>query len=141
MAVLRMQVEVEDAFLRIARSTGQPSVVIFDRGVMDVEAYLPPATWLRVCKSMGQTTESLSSRYDMVLHLVTAAKGAERFYTLKNNTARTETIEQARHLDSRVMKAWTPCDAKRKVVDNSSDFEGKLNRALEHVKQFLHVGD
>jgi hypothetical protein len=33
-------------------------------------------------------------RYDGVFHLVTAAIGAEKFYTLANNTARSETPEQ-----------------------------------------------
>ena len=33
-------------------------------------------------------------RYDAVFHLVTAAQGAERFYTLENNQARSETPEQ-----------------------------------------------
>lgn len=34
-------------------------------------------------------------RYDAVVHLVTAADGAENFYTLANNEVRTESIEQA----------------------------------------------
>ena len=29
-------------------------------------------------------------RYDLVLHLVTAANGAEKYYTLENNAARKE---------------------------------------------------
>ncbi len=33
-------------------------------------------------------------RYDAVFHLVTAAQGAERFYTLENNEARSETPQQ-----------------------------------------------
>ena len=49
-------------------------------------------------------------RYDLVLHLVTAASGAEAFYTNANNTARRETADEARGLDSRILKvigkAW-----------------------------------
>jgi len=45
-------------------------------------------------------------RYDLVLHLVTAANGAEAFYTNANNTARRETAEEARDLDSRILKVF-----------------------------------
>jgi hypothetical protein len=41
-------------------------------------------------KSVGVTTSELLSRYHLVLHLVTAADGAQEFYTLANNSARTE---------------------------------------------------
>ena len=39
--------------------------------------------------------ENLVRRYDLVLHLVTAANGAEKYYTLENNAARSESVELA----------------------------------------------
>jgi hypothetical protein len=39
--------------------------------------------------------------------LVTAAIGAENFYTLENNNARSEGIELARSLDQKTLNAWT----------------------------------
>jgi hypothetical protein len=45
-------------------------------------------------------------RYTAVLHLVTAANGAEPFYTLENNETRLESAEEARRLDDRVLRAW-----------------------------------
>ena len=38
--------------------------------------------------------------------MVTAAIGAERYYTTENNSVRTETPEQARELDVRILNAW-----------------------------------
>lgn len=38
-----------------------------------------------------------------MIHLVTAAIGAEKYYTTENNTARTESLEQARDLDFKVL--------------------------------------
>ena len=38
-------------------------------------------------------------RYDLVIHLSTAADGAEKFYDLENNKARWETIEHAISVD------------------------------------------
>ena len=52
----------------------------------------------RLLEEYGLTKSKIMDRYDAVFHLVTAAKGAEEFYTLSNNQARTETIEQARIL-------------------------------------------
>jgi len=42
----------------------------------------------------------------MVLHLVTAADGAEKFYTLENNQARSETPEVARIVDRKTQMVW-----------------------------------
>ena len=41
--------------------------------------------------------------YDMVVHMVTAADGKEEFYTLENNEARSETVEQAKELDKKTI--------------------------------------
>ena len=41
------------------------------------------------------------SRYDQVIHMVTAAVGAEPFYQLDNNTTRSEGNEQARERDTK----------------------------------------
>lgn len=38
-------------------------------------------------------------RYDAVIHLVSAANGAEEFYDIDNNPARWETVEIAKKLD------------------------------------------
>jgi len=41
-----------------------------------------------------------------IFHLVTAADGAEKFYSLENNGIRIESIEQARAIDKRTCLAW-----------------------------------
>ena len=41
-----------------------------------------------------------------MFHLVTAAKGAEAYYTLENNDARHETAEEARVADDNTQAAW-----------------------------------
>lgn len=52
------------------------------------------------------TTLLLCSRYIAIFHLVTAAQGAEKFYSLDNNGIRIENIEQAREIDARTCRAW-----------------------------------
>lgn len=45
-------------------------------------------------------------RYNAVIHLVTAADGAETFYSTETNTTRLETLEEARELDVKLQRAW-----------------------------------
>jgi len=130
--LINLQIAAEDAFLGIAKSTGRPSVVICDRGVLDVAAYLPEEKWLEVLKANNWSRQQFLARYDMVLHLVSAADGAESFYTLSNNAARTETPEQARALDKKMVHCWDGHSA-RHVVDNSTNFAQKLTRTTAHV--------
>ena len=69
------------------------------------------------------------NRYDQIIHLITAASGAEKFYSLENNFTRTETLDDARLVDERTAKAWVghPCID---FIDNSTGFEKKIARTL-----------
>ena len=40
-------------------------------------------------------------RYDQIVHMLTSASGAEQFYQLANNSARTEGLELAREMDGK----------------------------------------
>ena len=44
--------------------------------------------------------------YLQVIHMITAAKGAEKFYTLENSTSRSEDLDTARMLDTKAAEAW-----------------------------------
>jgi len=61
---------------------------------------------------------------------VTAAIGAEQFYTLENNVARSEPIELARELDDKCSKAWVG-HPYVDVIDNNTIFDIKITRALQ----------
>jgi len=75
-------------------------------------------------------------RYDAVLHLVTAAIGAEKYYTTENNTARTETVQEARELDFRILNAWVGHPNIR-IIDNSVDFQEKMKRVVTLICQIV----
>jgi len=83
-ALIQLQMQMEESFAMIAHSTGQPTVILHDRGSVDVAAYLMPSDWLAVLSALGGlSTLDLASRYHQVVHLVTAADGAPSFYTLR----------------------------------------------------------
>jgi len=135
--LLALQLQQEDSFNGIASSSGKKSVVFYDRGAMDVPAYLPNgrqgSEWKQVMSSNGWSDEDLVGRYDLVLHLVTAADGAEKFYTTENNAARIETPAEARALDKKMEGCWSGSKFAR--IDNSTGFDAKLARCVEEVRK------
>ena len=63
--------------------------MICDRGAMDCSAYLPKDEWERILELNNFNEVDLrDNRYHQVIHLVTAAKGAEEHYTRSNSNAR-----------------------------------------------------
>ena len=82
---------LEDQFEELAEIAGGPTMLLCDRGVMDGKAYIQDEGWQALLYENGYNMVNLrDKRYDAVIHLVTAADGAEEFYTLENNQARYE---------------------------------------------------
>lgn len=79
-------------------------------------------------------------RYDAVIHLVTAAKGAPDFYTVDNNATRTETPEQAIQVDDATRRAWLGATHWRMIGNEGGiDFHTKMNLAVAAICQKLGV--
>lgn len=96
------QMHLEDGVERIARSLGKPAILLCDRGTLDGAAYISKETWERLLRTKGLDPLRLrEGRYDAVFHLVTAALGAESYYSLMNNATRTESPDFAREVNSR----------------------------------------
>ena len=135
--LIDLQLAKEKAFTDIARGMkGNKALVVCDRGAMDSRAYMTEAEFRWVLRQTGLSKVALRDGYDAVFHLVTAAKGAEDHYTLKNNAARRETPEEAAALDDRLIGAWTGHPHLR-VIDNSTDFEGKMLRLIREIAAVL----
>lgn len=137
-ATLDMQIALEDKFLQMAKSVKQPVLIVCDRGTMDISAYMNPVLWNQIISDAKINNEMLRSRYDAVLHLVSAADGAEQFYTTATNNKRTEGIELARILDKKVIQAWSEHPHLR-VINNHEDFETKLERVLQEISDVLEI--
>lgn len=79
-ATLQIQLALEDSMMRMAETIDKPVIIVCDRGAMDISSYLTPELWNRIIGELGYTTAQLrDERYDAVLHLVSAADGAEQF--------------------------------------------------------------
>lgn len=137
-ALIRAQMSLEQAFRDIARSTGRLSVLLCDRGSVDVKAYVPLQLWNSMLAALDTTDKILLSRYDGVCHMVTAAEGAEEYYGSSTNAMRKETAEQARALEHRTRAVWAE-HARRVIVDNPEEggFETKTASAVQRILALL----
>ena len=135
-STLEIQLALEDDFTRMAQTINGPVVIICDRGALDISAYLPTEMWEKITGLCNVTTQQLRDRYDAVLHLVSAADGAEQYYNTTSNEMRTEGIEKARLLDRKVIQAWTEHPHLR-VINNHDNFDTKINRVLKEISAVL----
>lgn len=106
-------------------------LVIFDRGIMDNAAYVKDEEFDKLLYEFNIDKSNLFTRYDNVIHMLTAAKGTN-FYTLENNEARSETKEEAINLDDKILESYLGFPHLR-VIDNSTNFEEKVNKVVSEI--------
>ena len=140
-AILETQLAFEDQFMKLAQVCEKPVLIVCDRGAMDISAYIKPEEWEEITRMAGTNSNALRESYDAVLHLVSAADGAEQYYTTATNATRYEQANEeglriARELDKKVIKAWTGHPHLR-VINNHDDFENKLNRVLSEISKVV----
>lgn len=135
---MQHQINTENYYIGAANVYNRDTLIICDRGTMDSAAYINKESFDKVCKKMGWSREFLTSeRYDLVLHMVTAADGAEEFYTTANNAQRRETVDEAKQMDKNTQQVWID-HFNLKVVDNQGDgFDAKLSKVFNLVSTHL----
>ena len=160
-SLLKAQIALEDSFYDIAKATGEVCLLLCDRGVMDGRGYVTEEMWGRLLEDiersgkfnggggkgggiLGMDKDDCGKlrdeRYEMICHLVTAAEGADEYYTLENNKARSEDGILAREIDYRLRKAWVGHPHLR-IVDNRTGFKEKINRVYRHVAALFGLRD
>lgn len=136
-AVLESQLNKEKLYKKVANLIPSDKIVILhDRGIIDNKSYVTDDEFTKILEAFSLNESEARDRYDAVFHLVTAANGAEEFYTLDNNSARTESPEDARKLDMRGISNWTGHPHLR-VIDNSTNFKEKMERLLTEIYSVL----
>lgn len=140
-ATLEIQMALEEKFMRIAATQDQPTLVVCDRGTMDISAYMTPEQWSELTQSVGVTTDQLRSNYDLVLHLQTVANGLEQCYTTANNAQRYEEANEegfaiARMLDDKVRQAWTG-HPNHIIINNNINLGIKLAEVITNIENIL----
>ncbi len=134
---LSLQYAKEQVFMEAAKHMPQEKIVIFfDRGFLDNKVYMTDEEFTMLLGEMGFTEERTRNWYDAVFHLESAAKGGEKHYTLANNGARIETVEQASALDAKLIKSWAG-HPYHKVIVHTEEFDEKMNSLLQEVNAYL----
>ena len=135
--VTKLMLAKESAFEDIAKTFDAEKVLIVcDRGTLDNRAYMNEEEFRYVLDQLHTNEIELRDHYDAVFHLVTAAKGAVEYYTLANNAARYETVEEAIRVDNGLIASWTGHPHLR-VIDNRYDFQGKMMALITEIASFL----
>jgi AAA domain len=138
-SLLRTQMALEDNFLRIASAASRPSVLLCDRGAMDGRAYMSAEQWrAMLAENMWDPVTLRDERYDLVIHMVTAADGALAFYQLENNATRSETPSEACTLDRKTQEAWVGHPQLR-IIDNRTGFRDKIDRVFTAIGELIGV--
>ena len=136
-ALMKLQLEREKIYEEAAKSIKYEKILIVcDRGIMDSKAFLSDLEFNTILSNLNKNEIELRDNYDAVFHLVSAAKGAREFYTLENNSARTETIDEASLVDNKLIEAWNGHPHFR-VIDNSTNFEDKIKNLIKEISSFL----
>ena len=100
---------MEESFVDVAKLSdpGSQVILLIDRGLLDLSVFTQPRTWSALLHDLGLTRQMLESRYDAVIHMVTAADGAEKHY---NTWIRSEgfyqSADDARERDENLRQAY-----------------------------------
>lgn len=143
--LLSVMLNMEQTYFNLADSDAELNnrkvLVICDRGAMDASAYIDRSDWQRILGELGYTDVQLrDERYDYVVHLVTAADGAEDFYSKESNHTRSEGVDLAKQLDRLCQSAWMG-HAYLDIIDNATDFDKKCHRVVSTLLDRLGLED
>ncbi|XP_036331534.1 TRPL translocation defect protein 14-like isoform X3 [Rhagoletis pomonella] len=141
--LIRTMIQIENTYFELGQSSLRDCLIICDRGVMDASAYISKDKWEKMMSANNwNPIELRDNRYNQILHLVSAANGAEDFYTTEDHACRSEGVDMARDLDYKSAAAWVG-HPYFDVIDNSTNFETKMNRLIEAVcqKVGIDIGD
>jgi len=118
--LLMIQMTIEDALQGIACNTGGQNIVLLcDRGTMDGRAYMSKKNWEELLSENELSLHKIrDSRYDLVIHISSAANGAEDFYS---------------------EEAWIHHPNFVQINNSFKSFEDKINSIVMTVFKFLTI--
>lgn len=127
--MVHLQVALEDG---LARALGDdPRAILCHRGSLDPLAYWLDRGWPEdeFFAYTGTVREEHYSRYTAVIHLVTAADGAEEHYARWPETHRPEQIEDAVRLDRLLNQVWRDHPCYYRIDNKGRDWTLKAEEA------------
>ncbi|XP_013140388.1 PREDICTED: uncharacterized protein LOC106104792 isoform X1 [Papilio polytes] len=137
--LLKTMIQIENTFFELGRTCQRNCLIICDRGAMDASAFISKEKWEEMLNANNwNSVELRDNRYNQIVHMVSAANGAEDFYSTEDHACRSEGVELARELDYNAAAAWVG-HPYFDVIDNSTDFDKKMNRLIACVCQRIGI--
>lgn len=129
---------LEDALARTLEAD-DPRLVLCHRGTLDPLAYWLDRGWPEDAffAYTGTTRVDHYRRYVAVIHLVTAADGAEAHYQRWPEARRPESIEQAIHLDRLLQGVWSDHPNYHCLDNKGRDWVAKARAARQLLTTLL----
>lgn len=138
MNLMKLQMALEDIFIEIAQTGDKQTIILFDRGVLDGAAFTDENVWQAILDETGWSTIQLRDRrYEAVIHLMTAAEGAEQFYQTENITNREQTLEEARQIDRRLINAWVGHPQFNIIKNKKKGFKTKIEYCIQRTLSLI----
>lgn len=132
--LVNLQIDLEDSFLEAAKLIKKKVVIIYDRGTVDLFGFMTKEMSEIILQENHLSFVKLrDQRYDAVIHIATAADGAEEFYTLENNASRTETPEQAKEIDKNLKEVWIGHPRLKCITNEKKNFDEKIKDIVSAV--------
>jgi predicted ATPase len=135
--IIRLRMALEEIFTEIGERCGEKVVVICNSGVINGAAYVSKEAWQAVLDELGVTGVHLRDfRYDAVLHLVTAASNAERYYSSHKTGV---SVEEARRIDKNLQEVYTGHPKFFIIGNDCATFEEKLQKVTDVAFKTLNI--
>ena len=137
--ISKLQILKEELYLEELENSDKKFVVFLDRCMIDSKAFLSEEEWENLKNEIKLTDAQMFKRYDYVLHIVSAADGAEKYYTNENNAVRSETLEEAKVVEARNKEAYNGFPYIY-YFGNETGFDEKINKVVGTVMSSLGMG-
>ena len=140
--ILNLQLFKEKRFKNFLKnySEDEKIVILYDRGAVDIKAYLGDENYNRMLEENNLKHEDLLKEYDLVIHMITVAADMQNRYSNSNNKARFEDSDEAIDLDKRTSEAWSK-HHNLKVVPVCEYLEDKIQIAIHYVDELVREKD
>lgn len=141
--IIKNQLNTETLYLDIADHLGCQNnkykgvVLLHDRSLLDGLAFVERGVFAEILRQEELTVNEARDRYDAVFHLTTCAKGAEEFYTLENNKTRSEGLELAKEVDTKLISAWVGHSHLRVIPNKTKVFKDKMDNLMQEIYRYL----
>lgn len=138
--IVQYQLKRELQAENYAKSNTGSFIILSDRSAIEPAAYIGIDKIAKILNEFGKNFEQVKNSYNMVIHITTVAKGASKFYTLENNTTRSESISEAIAIDDNLMEIWANHHNRCIIDNNCNGFDEKLeNIQTAVVNYILHL--